>query len=54
MCEGRALIVVNCDGVEGACDEREVLPVGLLMRLRSDRGQSCKQVNVPEHILSKL
>ena len=45
MCEGSALIAVNRDRVEGACDEREVLPVGLLTRLRSDRGRSCKRVN---------
>ena len=45
MCEGSALIVVNCDGVEGACGGCEVLPVGLLMRPRLDHGQSCKRVN---------
>ena len=45
MCEGRALIAVDCDGVEGACGGCEVLLVGLLTRLRSDHGRSCEQVN---------
>ena len=44
MCKGRALIAVDHDGVEGACGGREVLPVSLLTRLRSDRGQSCKWI----------
>ena len=35
---------VDHDRVEGACDEREVLPVGLLTRPRSDRGWSCERV----------
>ena len=51
MCEGSASIAVNCDGVEGACDEREVLPVGLLTRPRSDRGRSCEWVNVLVNML---
>ena len=38
---------VDCDGVEGACGGREVLPVGLLTRPRSDRGQSCERVTGP-------
>ena len=46
MCKGSASIVVDRDGVEGACGGREVLPVGLLTRLRSDRGRSCERVNV--------
>ena len=46
MCEGSALITVNHDGVEGACDEHEVLPVGLLTRPRSDRGRSCERVTL--------
>ena len=45
MCEGSASIAVDRDGVEGACDEHEVLPVGLLTRPRSDRGRSCERVN---------
>ena len=45
MCEGSASIAVDRDGVEGACGGREVLPVGLLMRPRSDRGRSCERVN---------
>ena len=45
MCEGSASIVVDRDRVEGACDEREVLPVGLLTRPRSDRGRSCERVS---------
>ena len=36
MCEGSASIAVDRDGVEGACGGREVLPVGLLTRPRSD------------------
>ena len=44
MCEGSASIAVNRDVVEGACDEREVLLVGLLTRPRSDRGRSCERV----------
>ena len=44
MCEGSASIAADRDGVEGACDEREVLLVGLLTRPRSDRGRSCEQV----------
>ena len=46
MCKGRASITVNHDGVEGACNEHEVLLIGLLTRLRSDRGRSCKRVNM--------
>ena len=46
MCEGRALFMVDCDEVEGACGGHEVLPIGLLMRPRSDCGQSCEWVNV--------
>ena len=46
MCEGSASIAVDRDRVEGACDEREVLLVGLLTRPRLDRGQSCKRVTV--------
>ena len=46
MCKGSALITVDCDGVEGACGGREVLPVSLLMRPRSDRSRSCKRVTV--------
>ena len=45
MCEGRASFAVDHDGVEGACGGHEVLPVGLLMRPRSDRGRSCERVN---------
>ena len=45
MCEGSASIAVDRDGVEGACGGREVLPVGLLTRLRSDRGRSCERVS---------
>ena len=45
MCEGSALIVVDRDGVEGVCGGREVLPVSLLMRPRSDHGRSCERVN---------
>ena len=45
MCEGRASIAVDRDGVEGACGGREVLLVGLLTRLRLDRGQSCEWVS---------
>ena len=45
MCEGSASIAVDRDVVEGACGGREVLPVGLLMRPRSDRGRSCERVN---------
>ena len=45
MCEGSASIAVDCDVVEGACGGREVLPVGLLTRPRSDRGRSCERVN---------
>ena len=44
MCEGSALIAVDRDVVEGACGGREVLPVGLLTRPRSDRGRSCERV----------
>ena len=46
MCEGSASFAVDCDRVEGACDGREVLPVGLLTRPRSDSGRSCERVNV--------
>ena len=45
MCEGRASFAVDRDGVEGACDEHEVLSISLLTRPRSDRGRSCKRVN---------
>ena len=45
MCEGSASFTVDRDGVEGACDKREVLSIGLLMRPRSDRGRSCERVN---------
>ena len=45
MCEGSASIVVDHDGVEGACGGHEVLLVGLLTRPRSDRGRSCEWVN---------
>ena len=38
MCEGRVLIAVDRDGVEGACGGCEVLPVGLLTRPRLDCG----------------
>ena len=48
MCEGSASFAVDRDGVEGACGEREVLPVGLLTRPRSDRGRSCERVSVLE------
>ena len=44
MCEGSASIAVDRDGVEGVCGGCEVLPVGLLTRLRSDRGRSCERV----------
>ena len=44
MCEGSASIAVDRDGVEGACGGREVLPVGLLTRPRSDRSRSCERV----------
>ena len=44
MCKGSASIVVDRDGVEGACGGCEVLLVSLLMRPRSDRGQSCERV----------
>ena len=47
MCEGSASIAVNRDRVEGACNEHEVLPVGLLTRPRSDRSRSCEWVTVP-------
>ena len=46
MCERSASIAVDRDGVEGACGGHEVLPVGLLMRPRSDRGRSCERVTV--------
>ena len=46
MCEGSASIAVDRDRVEGVCDEREVLPVGLLTRPRLDRGRSCERVTV--------
>ena len=46
MCKGRASIVVDHDGVEGACDEHEVLLIGFLTRPRSDHGQSCEWVSV--------
>ena len=50
MCEGRASFMVNRDGVEGACNEYEVLPVGLLTRPRLDRGRSCERVTrTPQH-----
>ena len=45
MCEGSASFAVDRDRVEGACGGREVLPVGLLTRPRSDRGRSCERVN---------
>ena len=45
MCEGRASFAVNHDGVEGACSEHEVLPIGSLTRLGSDHGWSCKWVS---------
>ena len=45
MCEGSVSIAVDRDRVEGACGGREVLPVGLLTRPRSDRGRSCERVN---------
>ena len=45
MCEGSASFAVDHDRVEGACGGREVLPVGLLTRPRSDRGRSCERVN---------
>ena len=38
--------MVDRDGVEGAYDEHEVLPVGLLMRLGLDHDQSCEWVSV--------
>ena len=44
MGEGSASIVVDRNGVEGACSGREVLLVGLLTRPRSDRSQSCERV----------
>ena len=44
MCEGSVSIAVDRDGVEGACGGCEVLPVGLLTRLRSDRSWSCERV----------
>ena len=47
MCEGSASIAVDRDGVEGACGGREVLPVGLLTRPRSDRSRSCERVTAP-------
>ena len=47
MCEGSASFAVDRDGVEGACGEREVLPVGLLTRPRSDRSRSCERVTEP-------
>ena len=37
--------MVDCNRVEGVCGGREVLPIGLLMRLGLDCGQSCKQVS---------
>ena len=37
------------DGMEGACGGREVLPVGLLTRPRSDRGRSCERVTTTHH-----
>ena len=46
MCEGSASIAVDRDRVEGVCDEREVLPVGLLTRPRLDRGWSCERVTL--------
>ena len=45
MCKGSASIAVDRDVIEGACGGREVLPVGLLTRPRSDRGRSCERVN---------
>ena len=39
---------VDRDGVKGACGGCEVLPVSLLMRLRSDHGRSCERVSGPE------
>ena len=45
MCEGSVSIVVDCDGVEGACGGREVLSISLLTRPRSDCGRSCERVN---------
>ena len=45
MCEGSASIAVNRNRVEGACGGREVLPIGLLTRPRSDRGRSCERVS---------
>ena len=44
MCKGRASFAVDRDGVEGAGGGCEVLPVSLLMRLRSDRSRSCERV----------
>ena len=45
MCKGSALIMVDRNGVEGACNEHEVLSISLLTRPRSDHGQSCERVN---------
>ena len=44
VCEGRASFAVNHNGVEGVCDEHEVLLISLLMRPGSDHGQSCEWV----------
>ena len=49
MCEGSALIAVDCDGVEGVCGGHEVPSIGLLTRPRLDCGQSCKRVNGPSY-----
>ena len=40
------MIVVDHNGVEGACGGREVLPISLLTRPGSDHGWSCERVNV--------
>ena len=45
MCEESASITVDRDGVEGACNECEVLSISLLTRPRLDHSRSCKQVN---------
>ena len=44
MCEGRALFMVNHNGVEEACGGYEVLLISLLIRPGLDCGQSCKWV----------
>ena len=50
MCEGRVSLVVDHDGVEGACGGCEVLLIGLLTRPRSDCGWSCEWVTKLDNV----